>query len=115
MKFTLKRDGNGADYWNGAKPLPAEINVISHSQHMAECELLSILSVLHGHLTPFDILTSAEPDTEKDKDIASVLTAFQHYLAPKMPLSHYSGSDKRIIPSSITKKVIPIDPSKPLM
>jgi hypothetical protein len=73
MKFTLKRDRNVADYWNGMKPLPAEINVVSHSQHMAECELLSVLSVLHGHLTPFDILTGSDPDTEKDRDITAVL------------------------------------------
>lgn len=98
-----------ADYWNGMKPLPAEINVVSHSQHMAECELLSILSVLHGHLTPFDILTGSNPDTEKDKDITAVLTAFQHYMAPKMPLSHYTDSDKRIVPKAAAKKVVPID------
>ena len=100
-----------ADYWNGLKPLPLEINVVSHSPHMAECELLSILSVLHGYLTPFDILTGSDPDTEKDKDITSVLTAFQQYMAPKMPLSHYSESDKRIVPKTAAKKVIPIDPT----
>ena len=75
---------------------------------MAEFELLSIICTLHGFVTAFDILTGAESETEKDADITSVLTAFQHYISPKMPLSHYTGADKRTKPLG-DKKVTPID------
>ena len=75
---------------------------------MAEFELLSIICTLHGFVTAFDILTGSESGTEKDADITSVLTAFQHYISPKMPLSHYTGADKRTKPLG-DKKVTPID------
>lgn len=87
------------DTWNGVKPLPKEINVISYNPTMAEFELLSIICTLHGYVTAFDILSGANTDTEKDVDIVSVMTAFQLYISPKMPLSNYSGSDKRNKPS----------------
>ena len=106
MKFTRKRN---TDFWNGAKPLPEEINVIHHEPHLAEFELLSILCLLHGYVTAFDLLTGSDPDTEKDKDITSVLMAFQQFIQPKMPLSHYSGSEKRIVAINLDKKVKPID------
>lgn len=95
--------------WNGAKPLPAEINVVSHQPHMAELELLSIICVLHGHLTAFDILLGANEDTEKDRDIVAVTSAFQAYLYPKMPLSNYTGKDERAKPAS-DKRRTAIDP-----
>lgn len=107
MKFT--RTGGTSD-WNGIKPLPSEINVISYQPQMAEFELLSILCTLHGYVTAYDLLTGSAPDTEKDADITSVLTAFQSYLAPKMPLSNYTESDKRSKPPT-DKKRHPIDPS----
>jgi hypothetical protein len=55
-------------------------------------------------------MTGAEGDTEKDKDIAAVMTAFQMYISPKMPLSNYSGSDKRIIATKEPGKITPIEP-----
>ena len=108
MKYTLS--SSPASYWNGTKPLPAEINVLHPHPHMAEFELLSMICTLHGYITAFDLLTGSESGTEKDADINSVLSAFQHYLSPKMPLSHYTGDDKRakIIPESNRKK-IPIE------
>ena len=106
MKFHLKKDKNPAEFWNGLKPLPQEINVLSFHPQMAEFELLSIIATLHGYVTAFDILTGANPDTEKDNDITSVLTAFQLYLAPKMPLSKYSLHDKRI-QSVMERRIIP--------
>jgi hypothetical protein len=109
MKFTLKRDPLQS-YWNGVKPLPDEINVLHYHPQMAEFELLSIICTLHGYVTAFDILTGAETGTEKDTDITSVMTAFQHYISPKMPLSNYTGSDKRTKPIG-DKKVVPIDPN----
>jgi hypothetical protein len=69
--------------------------VISHQTQVAEFELLTIICTLHGHVTAFDIITGAEPSTEKDNDLNSVLIAFQQYIYPKMPLSHYTSSDKR--------------------
>jgi hypothetical protein len=95
MKFTLHKNQPPSQYWNGLKPLPDEINVISYHPEMSEFELLSIICTLHGFVTAFDILTGSDPDTEKDKDIVSVLTAFQNYLHPKMPLSHYSNLEVR--------------------
>lgn len=108
MKFT--RSNTSCDYWNGAKPLPLEINVLNYHPQMAEFELLSILCTLHGYVTAYDLLTGSEPNTEKDADITSVLTAFQSYIFPKMPLSNYTDSDKRSKPSS-DKKRLPMDPS----
>jgi hypothetical protein len=66
---------------------------------MAEFELLSIIAALHGYVTAFDILSGADPHSEKDDDITSVMTAFQMYISPKMPLSNYSGKDKRMKPA----------------
>lgn len=109
-KFTLNKTKNTADYWNGKKSLPDEINVMSYDPIISEFELLSLICALHGYLTAFDVLTGANSDTEKDKDITSVLTAFQMYILPKMPLSNYSASDKRIKPNDSNILVKPIDP-----
>ena len=105
MKYTLS--SASSSYWNGTKPLPSEINVLHPHPHIAEFELLSMICTLHGYVTAFDILTGSESETEKDADITAVLTAFQHYLSPKMPLSHYTGDDKRAksMPESHRKKV----------
>jgi len=92
MKFTLSHRNF---IWNGVKLLPSDIYVISQDIITAEFELLTILCGLHGHLTAFDILTGADPDTEKDVDIATVMTAFQQYLAPRMPISNYTAKDMR--------------------
>jgi hypothetical protein len=110
MKFTLNKEKLPQSYWNGNRSLPDEINVMSYNQHMAELELLAVICTLHGYMTAFDIITGAESDTQKDKDINAVQTAFQMYLSPKMPLSNYSGSDKRII-NTIPAKIIPINPN----
>jgi hypothetical protein len=110
MKFTLHHDTNSDTYWNGAKPLPTTIHVPSYDIFMAELELLSIICSLHGHLTAFDILTGADAGTEKDRDMTAVLTAFQRYLYPRMPLSRYGPNDKRM--KSVvgaTSRVVPID------
>jgi hypothetical protein len=111
VKFTLNKSKDPAIYWNGAKPLPNEINVMSYHPIMSEFELLSIISTLHGYLTAFDIITGADTDTEKDKDINSVLTAFQMYIYPKMPISNYSSSDKRLKKQDESIKAVAIDNS----
>jgi hypothetical protein len=103
MKFILSTQKSPSEYWNGAKALPPEINVIHHHPYMAEFELLSIISTLHGYVTAFDILSGADSNTEKDNDISSVMTAFQMYILPKMPLSNYNGKDKR---NKIEKKSV---------
>ena len=90
MKFTLKQQ----PVWNGGI-LPKEINVVSSHPIISEFELLAIICTLHGHVTAFDILTGAEPNSEKDTDINSVMSAFQSYILH--PLSNYSSSDKRVI------------------
>ena len=90
MKFTKSRPFQ----WHGTKLLPDEINVLHSQRDLAEFELLSVIATLHG-LTAFDILTGAEQDSEKDRDIGEVLDAFQAYIAPKMPLSCYTGKDIR--------------------
>jgi len=95
MKFILNRERLGK-LWNGSKELPDEINVGSGIQHLAEFELLGVIATLHGFVTAFDILIGAVEGTEKDTDITLVMTAFQAYLSPKMPLSHYTGEDKRM-------------------
>ena len=97
-------------FWNGNKPLPDEIHVPSYDPQFADFELLSILCSLHGCPTAYDLLTGAEPDTEKDRDLRSVMDAFHAYQHPKMPVSNYSQSDERTKPASI-KKGTPIDPS----
>jgi hypothetical protein len=112
VKFTLNKSKKSSDYWNGKDALPDEINVMSFHPIISEFELLSIICALHGYLTAFDILTGANSDTEKDKDINSVMTAFQMYIFPKMPMSNYSGSDKRIILAKDTIKPSPIDSTK---
>ena len=96
MKFTLSTQKSPSEYWNGTKALPPEINVVHFHPSMAEFELLSIIAALHGYVTAFDILSGADSNSEKDNDISSVMTAFQMYILPKMPLSNYSGSDKRM-------------------
>jgi hypothetical protein len=107
MKFTLNKEKKTSEYWNGKDKLPDEINVMSYHPIISEFELLSIICSLHGYLTAFDIMTGADSDTEKDKDITSVMTAFQMYLSPKMPMSNYSGSDKRITTSKEPNKIVP--------
>ena len=99
MKFTLSTQKSPSEYWNGSKALPPEINVVHFHPCMAEFELLSIIAALHGYVTAFDILSGADPHSEKDDDITSVMTAFQMYISPKMPLSNYSGKDKRMKPA----------------
>lgn len=106
MKFTLS---NCNFVWNGVKPLPSEIHVISQDIITAELELLTILCRLHGHLTAFDILTGADSNTEKDADISSVFTAFQQYLVPRMPVSNYSAKDMRSRPVVVDRKHGAID------
>lgn len=106
-KFTLNMAKNPAEYWNGKGTLPAEINVMSYHPIISEFELLSLICAVHGYLTAFDILTGADSNSEKDVDINAVMTAFQMYIYPKMPISNYSASDKRMKASEMTPK--PID------
>lgn len=94
-EFVLNKSKQVTEYWNGKSQLPEKITVMSYHPTMSEFELLSIICTLHGYVTAFDILTGADEGSEKDKDISSVLTAFQMYILPKMPLSNYSSSDKR--------------------
>jgi len=101
MRFTLDSKRFTGLSWNGVKQLPLEINVISAIQHMAEFELLGVIATLHGFVTAFDILTGAAEGSEKDADICIVMTAFQAYISPKMPLSHYTEKDKRMKDSII--------------
>lgn len=112
MKFTLHSEKPSSSYWNGIKPLPHTIHVMSFDLPTAEFELLSIICSLHGYVCAFDILTGAEESTEKDNDIDAVMIAFQMYLHPKMPISNYGINDKRL-QRSIPNKQIPIDPSSP--
>ena len=96
MKFTLHRlRQDPTEYWNGQQPLPDELAVQSASLPMAEFQLLALVCSLHGGISPYDILTGSEPDTEKDRDIVAVLTAFQWYVYPRMPRTAYSGNGKR--------------------
>jgi hypothetical protein len=101
MRFTLDSKRFTGPNWNGIKPLPPEINVISAIQHLAEFELLGVIATLHGFVTAFDILTGASESSEKDADICIVMTAFQAYISPKMPLSHYTEKDTRMKDSII--------------
>lgn len=110
VKFTLNKSKNPSVYWNGKTSLPDEINVMSYDPIISEFELLSLICSLHGYLTAFDIITGANSDTEKDTDITSVLTAFQMYILPKMPLSNYSSSDKRIKLSDTNVHIKSVDP-----
>jgi hypothetical protein len=95
MKYTLSKTKAIADYWNGNRSLPEEINTQHYNPLMSEFELLAVICALHGFVNAFDLITGAEPDTEKDRDINAVMTAFQMYLFPKMPLSKYSGSSEK--------------------
>ena len=106
MKYTLYNKNNKA-YWNGIKPLPDEIFVIHSQPQHAEFELLSIIAGLHGHISAFDMITGSEENTEKDADINAVLKAFQEYIYPRMPLSMYTSSEKRIKSISSTKPIVP--------
>lgn len=108
MKYTLYKK-NDLSYWNGMKPLPDEIFVIHSQPQHAEFELLSIIAGLQGHITAFDMITGSEENTEKDADINAVLKAFQQYIYPRMPLSMYTSSEKRIKPVSSTKPIIAND------
>jgi hypothetical protein len=107
MKYT-RDPALSTSFWNGKTSLPLEINVMSYDLCTAEFQLLSILCSLHGYVTAFDLLTGSSAGTEKDGDITSIMTAFQAYLAPKMPLSNYTETDYRLKPSS-GKKGQPID------
>lgn len=97
MKFTLHRSQQApAEYWNGRQALPDELHVTSPVIAVAEFELLSLLCSLHGWLTPFDLLSGAEPATEKDRDMVAILTALQWYVYPRMPLTRYTGLGARV-------------------
>lgn len=104
MKFTRHGHTEPATYWTGIRPLPAEINVISHDLVMAEWELLTIIGMLHGRVSPYDIMTGADQGTEKDDDITSILNAFHNYVHPRMPISRYTPADTRIKPKTEDKK-----------
>ena len=104
MKFILKEK----PVWNGKSELPAEINVISYHPIMSEFELLSVICALHGHLTAFDIMAISESDSEKDKDVQSVMSAFRLYIFPKSPLSNYSNS-RRVQSIQESSKIVAID------
>ena len=113
MKFTLHTSRQlPTEYWNGKHLLPHEINVTSPTIEMAEFQLLAILCNLHGKISPFDLLTGCEPDTEKDSDMIVILTAFQWYIYPRMPLSAYSVSGSRLYHGKSVKKEEAIDKKK---
>lgn len=105
MKFTRNKLTDPSTFWNGTKALPDEINVMSYDPSRAEFELLSIVCALHGYVTAFDLLTGAVSETEKDRDLHSIMMAFQAYLYPKMPLSNYTDTDHRSKPASAKKGV----------
>ena len=96
MKYMLKKTSELDAKWNGKAKLPDEINVMSYDVSAAEFELLMMICALHGHVTAFDLLTGAESETEKDRDISVVMEAFQRYIYPKMPLSNYTNKDARM-------------------
>lgn len=93
MKFTLAQR---VLEWNGVRSLPMEISVLSPTRMGAEFELLQVICGLHGYVTAFDVLTGSDGGTEKDRDMECILQAFQAYIQPSMPLSHYSGKDERL-------------------
>ena len=94
MKYTLSvRPLN----WKGVSDLPNEIHTLQSTAALSEFELLAAICGLHGFVCAFDLLMGAEQGTEKDADLEMVLTAFQSYLSPKMPLSMYSQEDTRIV------------------
>ena len=96
MKFTLKRDKLNANTWNGISPLPDTISVISPTIGRAEFELLAIICAIHGHVTAYDLISGANTNSEKDNDITSIMSAFECYIHPNLPLSNYTYKDKRI-------------------
>lgn len=99
MKFSRDTSVDPSTYWNGMHPLPVDINVVSHDMVTAEWELFMMLGRLHGHVSPYDILTGADQGTEKDKDITNILTAFHAFIYPRMPVSRYTPNDVRIKPA----------------
>ena len=109
MKFTLHHQKPPSSYWNGLKELPTEIHVISYDPYIAEFELFTMICSLHGSISVFDILTGANTGSEKDEDMEAIMTAFQMYMYPKMPISNYGADDKRMKSNSFSK-VQPIDP-----
>jgi|LauGreDrversion4_2_1035121.scaffolds.fasta_scaffold265736_2 hypothetical protein len=102
-----------SQYWNGKRELPDEIQVVSPLLSMAEFQLLGILCSLHGYMSPFDLLTGSESNSEKDRDIIAILTAFQWYIYPRLPLTHYTVDEKRIGGNGSSKRssTTAIDPS----
>lgn len=102
MKFTLTVPP--PPNWNGKQPLPAVIHTVtSEPRSIAEHELLMMICGLHGYVCALDLLTGADPDTEKDTDLISVLSAFQAYIgSSRMPLSCYTADGG--CQSSISKK-----------
>jgi hypothetical protein len=96
MKFLLYRSQQTpSEYWNGRQALPDELSVQSPTHGLGEFQLLALLCSLHGGMSPYDLLTGSEPDTEKDRDMIAILTAFQWYVYPRMPLTAYTASGKR--------------------
>jgi len=97
MKLTLHRlRQEPSQYWNGRHPLPDEVTVQSASLSIAEFQLLALVCSLHGAISPYDVLTGSEPDTEKDRDMVAILTAFQWYVYPRMPLTAYTAGGTRV-------------------
>lgn len=94
MKYVLR--GAAPSTWNGQRELPREIHTLQHAGKLAEFELLGAICGLHGYVCAMDVLTGAEKGTEKDADLDAVLSAFQAYLAPQLPLSMYTEEDARI-------------------
>jgi hypothetical protein len=92
MKYTL----SGPTKWNGQQPLPQEIYTHQPTALLSEFELLGILCGLHGHVSAMDVMTGAEQGTEKDADLDVILTTFQAYCLPRMPLMMYDKNDRRI-------------------
>lgn len=82
--------------WNGLHPLPPEIYTHQSTTLLSEFELLGAICGLHGYVSAMDVLTGAEQGTEKDVDLDAVLTAFQLYCMPRMPLMLYDKNDRRI-------------------
>lgn len=105
MRFTLYRIRQPpSEYWNGKQQLPDELHVTSPTISIAEFQLIALLCSLHGWITPYDLLTGTDENTEKDRDIVAILTAFQWYVYPRMPLAGYSASGKRIGGGLVSEK-----------
>jgi len=93
MKYVLRKS---PPTWNGQRELPQEIHTLQGAGRLGEFELLGAICGLHGYVCAMDVLTGAEKGTEKDADLDAVLSAFQAYLAPHLPLSMYTEEDARI-------------------